>query len=129
MMTLCLHSSSRMAADTYVKYLEEEVLLGLRGWLLEDPVSDNRTMHHATQVGESGVDCQKISATISPLTSGHLIPQIAIPLIIMCEAQLCKRPTKLHPTPNSSIYQFKQDHQKGLQNILKSSGGCGWSQW
>ena len=31
---------------------------------------------------------------------------------------------------NNSIYQFKKgDHWKDLQVILKSWGGCGWSQW
>ena len=62
-------------------------------------MSGNRTLRHIKQTGELSLDFEKISASTSPLTSGHLTSQIAIPLIIMCGAQLIKRPTKLWLTP------------------------------
>ncbi|CAI9715721.1 Hypothetical predicted protein [Octopus vulgaris] len=43
-------------------------------------MSGNRTLHHATQAGEPSHGCQTISATTSPLTSGHLTRQTAAPL-------------------------------------------------
>ena len=48
---------------------------------------------HATQTGGHSIDCQDISATTSPRTSGHQTLQIAIPLIIMCGVQLSERST------------------------------------
>ena len=51
---------------------------GLRGWLLADSMSGNRTLRHATQAREPSLDWKKISATTSPLTSGRLTPQITI---------------------------------------------------
>ena len=47
----------RLNMEVYIKYLEETVLHGLRGWKLEDPTSSNRTFRHATQARESRVDC------------------------------------------------------------------------
>ena len=79
-----------------------------------------------------------------PLTSGHLTPQTAIPLIIMCGMQSSKRPKKPQKISEQhqiwtegkvkgSIYQCKLglvspkatsigNRQKGLQEILKWSG-------
>ena len=56
---------------------------GSRGWLLEDPMSGNRTLCHIAQAVEPNLGCRKISVT-SPLTSVCLTFQIAIPLITMC---------------------------------------------
>ena len=68
----------RLNMEAYIKYLEEVMLPGSRGWLLEDPMPGNRT--HATQAGETSHGCQKISFITSGLTSGFLTPQIANPL-------------------------------------------------
>ena len=43
------------------------------------------------QAEEPSLSCKKISATTSAQISSHLTPKIAIPLIIMCEAQLIKK--------------------------------------
>ena len=109
-----------------IKCLKEVNCSESRGWLLEDPISGKRALHHVTQAKEPSVGCKKFSATTSPLTS----PKIAIPLIIMWGAWLSERPTKLYAIlkmnwkqKNGSIYQFKQgDHLKSLQEIPKSSG-------
>ena len=55
---------------------------------------NNATSGHQT-LCQSSIGCEKISETTSPLTSGHLTPQIEIPLIIMCGARLSESPTKL----------------------------------
>ena len=66
--------------------------------------------HHATNAIEPSLGCQKNSATTSPQTSGHLIPWIAVSLIIMCRAWLSKRPTRLRAAPNMNRRQRKQQH-------------------
>ena len=66
---------------------------------LEDLRSGNITLHYATQTRKPRFGYQKISVTTSSITSGHLTPQIAITLIIICGLQLGKRPTKLHAIP------------------------------
>ena len=60
----------------------------LRGWLLEDLASGNRTLLHATQAGEPCLDCERISTTTCPLTVDCLTTQMTIPLIIVCKTQL-----------------------------------------
>ena len=70
-----------MAAN--IKYLKEVVLPWIE-WQLNDPMSGSRTLWHATQVGEPSLDYEKISETISSLTSGCLTDQIVIPLINTC---------------------------------------------
>ena len=90
-----------------------------------------KNSHHATQ----RVDCEKIDATTSPLTSTCLTPRLQSSFI-MCVVRWRKRPTKLCETEkrkwrqgSQQMYQFKQDRQKGLQDILKLSEGRAWSQW
>ena len=99
--TLCLRLSSHMASISTRRPTSSawrrRCCSELREWLLEDPMSGNRTLHHAIQAGKPSVSCQKISMT-SSLTSGHLTPQTGIPLIILCEVLLNKRPSKLHAT-------------------------------
>ena len=76
--SLCFRSSSHMASDltrsptssAWWRYF----CSGSKRWLLEDPKSDNRTLHHTTQAREHNVGCKKISATTSPLTFRCLIP-------------------------------------------------------
>ena len=63
MLTLCFHSSSQMVSDyidASIRYMEREVLPGSIYWLMEDPTSDERTLHHATSARESSLGCQKI---------------------------------------------------------------------
>lgn len=48
-------------------------------------------------------NCQTNSGTTSTLTSSHLIPQTAAPQILMCWAELSKRPCKTEDELNSSI--------------------------
>ena len=66
----------------------------------------------------------------------HITPNIWLPHsqdcspldYYVCGAVQNQRWTK--DKNNGSIHQFKQGaHQKGLQEILKLSGGSGWSQW
>ena len=45
-------------------------------------MSGNKTSHHATQVGEPSIGCQKISATTSSLRFDYLSTQIAISFIM-----------------------------------------------
>ena len=74
MVMLCLLSSSHLASNSICRpssnVWRRLCLLGLRGWQLED---------------------------LQPNIC-HLIPQIAIPMIIMYEAWLSERPPKLHAT-------------------------------
>ena len=95
----------RLNTEVYTKWPKEVVLLWIKWMAVENPTSGNRTLHHATQAGKLNVGCKKISANTSPLTSGHLTPQIAIPLTIMCGAWLKKRPTKLHTMPQMNWKQ------------------------
>uniref|UniRef100_A0A0L8H1S4 Uncharacterized protein n=1 Tax=Octopus bimaculoides TaxID=37653 RepID=A0A0L8H1S4_OCTBM len=44
-------------------------------------MSGNRSLLHASQTGEPSHGCQTISVTTSPLTSGHLTPHTATPLL------------------------------------------------
>ena len=43
-------------------------------------MSNNRTLRHATQAGETSVGREKVFVTISHVASGHLTTQIAISL-------------------------------------------------
>ena len=89
----------RLNTETCIKCIEEVVLPWSRERLLEYPTSGNRTLHHATQAEETRVSSEKISATTSALTSGHLTSQNAISLIIMSRVKLSKRPMKIRVTP------------------------------
>ena len=100
--------------ETYIKCLEEVVLA--TGLLHSIPAEPN-------------FSCQKIPVTTLPLTSGCLSLQIAIPLIIICEAWLSERPIKLCNIKDelkakimTAFTNLNRDHQKGLQEILKLSG-------
>ena len=79
--------------------------LGQEGFLLEDLISGKKILCHATQAGEPSFGCEKTSATISPLISGCLIPEIAIILTDKCGTQLDERPTKLCATPKIKLKQ------------------------
>ena len=78
-------------------------------------MSNNRTRRHAIEAREPSVGREKIPATISPLTSVRLTPQIAIPLIITCGARLRERDQQISVQPpkwtegkdNGNIYQIK----------------------
>ena len=48
----------RFNTEAYIKCFEEAVL--------DDPMSDSRSLKHARQSGEPSVSCEKISGTISP---------------------------------------------------------------
>ena len=87
---LWLHSSSHISSDSIRMPERGSVALGSRRWLLEDPASGNRTLHHATQAGKPSVSCQKISATISHQTSC-----CQTSLDYYCVVQLNERPRKL----------------------------------
>ena len=50
--------------------------VGSTEWLLDDPRSGDRILHHATQGGEPSVRCQKFSATSSLLTLATLLPKL-----------------------------------------------------
>ena len=69
---LCLHLDSYMASDSTWKPTSSALwryyCSGLKGCLLEDLTSGNRTLHHVTQIEESSLGCEKISATASLLT-------------------------------------------------------------
>ena len=79
-----LHLSFHIASDsmqrptlsTWIRLYCSE----LSGWLLEDSAFGKRTLLHSTQAGEPNIDCEKISATSSLLTSGSLNLLIAIAL-------------------------------------------------
>ena len=60
--------------------------LDWEGGLLEDPTSGNKILHHATPTGktQSWLGENFCFNHITP-TSGHLTPQIVIPLITMCQ--------------------------------------------
>ena len=73
-------------------------MFGWREWLWKDPAFGNKILRHAIQA-ELSVSCNKIFETASPLISDSLIPQIAIPLFIMCTAKFSERPTKFFATP------------------------------
>ena len=49
--------------------------------------SSNKTLYHDTPVREHSFGCEKILVITSPLTSGHLTPQIVIPLIIIHDTE------------------------------------------
>lgn len=93
-----LHSSSEKASDSTGKptpsALRCQSFPGSRGQLQEETISDNKTLQHATQLGETCHSKQKISATTSSVTSGHLTLHTSGLLITVCEAQLYKRLTK-----------------------------------
>ena len=74
-------------------------------WLLEYPTSTKRTLHHAIQVGEPSLFNEKISTTISPLTSGCLTPQTVTSLIIMCGTYLNEKPPKLSSIPKMNQHK------------------------
>ena len=105
--TLYFHSSSH---STLRPVPEEEFWPGLRRWLLEDPMSGKRTLHYATQAGEASLGYEKIYLTTSSLISNHPTPQIAFPLIIMCELWFSERPTKLYRIPKMNWNQRLQHH-------------------
>ena len=69
-MTLCLYLSSHIASDLTRRSTSNTwrrfCYLGSRGWLSEDPTSNNRTLHKTTKEGECSVSRDKISATASP---------------------------------------------------------------
>ena len=81
---LYLQSPFPMASDSTQRLAsiawKRQCFSWLRGWLLEDSVSSNRTLCYATQIGELNLGSQKISTTTLPLTSNHLTPQNTIPL-------------------------------------------------
>ena len=56
----------RLGTEAYIKSLEK-VSLGQ-----EDPTSGNGTLHHAILARDPSLGSEKISDTISPLTSGCL---------------------------------------------------------
>ena len=102
MVMLYLHSSSHMVSDSIqrpvLSFWRRYWYSALRGWLLEDSTPGNRTLHHATLAGKPSVDCEKISVTISPLTSTCLIHKVAIPLITICGAWLRERERETNKT-------------------------------
>ena len=87
--------SLKLNTETSIKCPEEVMYPGSRRWLLESPKSGNKTLYHAAQAGESSFGFQKISQTTLPQTYGRLNPQITIPLILVCRAQLIEKPTRL----------------------------------
>ena len=87
----------RLNTEAYTKCQEAEVLTWIKR--VAAGRSDNRTQYHVTQAGEPSVGCQKISATISLQKSGHLTPQIAILLIIVCGPETGEKPMRLRATP------------------------------
>ena len=96
----------RLKLEAYIKCLEEVMLLlTIRGWLLKDPTTGIRTLHHVTQVVEPSFVCEKISVITSPVTFGNITSQIAIPLIIYA-VQLSKRLTKFCATPKMNQRQW-----------------------
>ena len=86
---------SRFNTKTYIECLEEILLCGLREWLLEDLTSGNMTLHPTTQAEKPSGGYQKVSKTISPLTSDRQTTQIEIPVIVICGIRSCETPTKL----------------------------------
>ena len=81
MVTLCLYSSFHIALNLI------SITLGGSG-SIEKMDAGRRYVwqynsHYVTQADEPSFDCQEISVTTSPLTSGRLTPQMAIPLIII----------------------------------------------
>ena len=114
MVMLGLYSSSHMASDA--------TQMSGRGSTSMDWESDswgpNRTLHHATQVGETSVGCEKISVTKSLQASGCLIHEIANPMDY-CAGHCWVRDQQnsvqhqrwSEDSHNGSIYQFKPgDH-------------------
>ena len=101
----------RLNTEGNIKCLEEAVLL-------EESTSNNITPHYATQVKEPSIGCEKISATSSPLTSGHLTPQFTI----LCVRHSWARDEKNSTQEEKWIVKAKiiaADYQKGLQEIPK----------
>lgn len=45
-------------------YIRTQYYPGSRDWLLENPMSSNRTLHHAIQAREPSQGCERIYATI-----------------------------------------------------------------
>ena len=99
--------------------------------LLEDSTSGNRTQRYAIQAVEPSVGSQKISATASPPTSGWLTLQIAILWIILSEAQLTERSTKLCAAPKMNRGQRGRQHLSiltGRQKLVGYSEAV-WRPW
>ena len=92
----------KLDKETYIRCLEAFVLPGSRGWLFEDSMSTNWILHDATQAEASR---EKISATISPLTSARLTLRNPIPLITICGTEWSKRQTKSRATPKMNWRQ------------------------
>ena len=118
--------------------LQSYICIWTINWLLDEPPYGSRSLTHASQAGKSSVVREKISAITSPLTSGRLTPQIAIPLIITwvsaVEGETYETPWNTKDDQKASVIviftKFKQgNHLKVLQKNSKSSGGCGWNQW
>ena len=95
----------RLNTGAYIKCLKKVLLPGSRWWLLEDPMSGNRTPHCDTHAEVFSVGSKISSATTTFQTFCHLIFQIAILLIIMFGARVNLRPTKLRARPKMNWRQ------------------------
>ena len=130
-----LYSSSHMTSDltwnptlnAWRRYRSPES----KQWLLEDPTSGNRILNYAMQA------VLAVRKFVQPYHLKHLtatLPKSQSPCLLC--VGVVKRETNKPPwnikdelkaRNYSNIYQFKQEHQKSLQLILKSSGDCDWN--
>ena len=87
------------STEAYIKCLKELYLPRIKKVAVGRPYFKNKTLHYTKQRGEPSLGHQNISATTSPL-----IPQTAIPLIVMCKAwsSLWER----YEPPHSSSYEL-----------------------
>ena len=119
----------RLNPKASIKCLEEVVL----PWIIRVTTGKSYVRHHAPQLEELSLSCHRISATTSPMTSSDITPLIAIPLIIICGAQLSKRPCntkdKLRVRIMAAFTKLNKVSDRKLCKILKLSRGCDWSKW
>ena len=89
----------RLNTEVYIKCLCEVVLSSIKKLVVGRPKSGNKILRHDTKSRESSVLSDKIPASTSPLTSGHLTLQSEILLIIMGNVRKSDIPTKFRAIP------------------------------
>ena len=100
-----IHLPTWPYTEAHIKYLKEAVLPWIERVVDGNPMSGSTALCHATKAGESSLGYEKISETTLSLTSGCLMPQSTILLIIISEVQLNETPTKLHVKPKMNWRQ------------------------
>ena len=101
MPTLIFPHGLRHNTEAYIKWLKEALLFESWGCLLEDLWQQDSAQCHTSRITQYW-QSEKFCDHITP-TSGHLIPLIVILLIIMCQAWLSERLTKLNANTKDEL--------------------------